>query len=181
MITTDRIILRRWQQSDLVPFADMNADPDVMGFFERPLTREESDKSIERFSNGIEANGFGLWAAELKQDGSFIGFIGLEPVGPELPFGPTVEIGWRLQKRVWGQGLAPEGAKAVLAYGFEECGLMDVVSMTALVNKPSWRVMEKIGMKRDLDGTFDHPKVSDGHAVKRHCLYRISANEFKAL
>jgi len=181
VITTDRMTLRQWQQGDLAPFAEMNADPDVMEFFERPLTREETGKSFKHFSVGIEKNGFGLWAVELRQDGSFIGMIGLEPVGTELPFGPTVEISWRLRQNVWGQGLAPEGASAALAYGFYECGLTDVVSMTALVNKPSWRVMEKIGMTRDMDGTFDHPKVSDGHAVKQHCLYRISASEFKAL
>ncbi len=64
-------------------------------------------------------------------------------------FTPAVEIGWRLAPEFWGQGLAPEGARAALVSGFEELGLGEIVSFTSRANAPSIRMMEKIGMHRD--------------------------------
>ena len=178
MIETQRLILRPWRDEDLEPFAALNADADVMRFFERPFTRTESDHSVERFNSHIETNGYGLWAAELKHDASFVGLLGIQNVGDDLLFGPTVEIGWRLRKDVWGQGLAPEGAVGALQFAFADLKLPEVVSFTAVCNKPSRRVMEKIGMKTDAKEDFDHPRVTAGHALARHCLYRIAAKGF---
>lgn len=178
-VETDRLILRAWREEDLAPFARLNADTEVMRYFERPFTREESDESVKRFTAGIETHGFGLWAAELKLDNSFIGLIGLQGVGSDLFFGPTIEIGWRLQKDVWGQGLAPEGALGALAFAFEEKKVPEVVSFTAACNVPSRRVMEKVGMTTEVSEDFDHPRVTKGHMIERHCLYRLSSADFK--
>ena len=84
-----------------------------------------------------------------------------------------IEVGWRLAPAYWGKGYATEGALAALQFGFEQIGLDEILSMTVLANEPSWRVMERIGMTRDLDGDFDHPRVPDGHRLKRHILYRL--------
>lgn len=177
MLQTDRLHLRQWLPSDREPFARMNADPDVMRFFENPRTRQQSDDTAERLERHIDEHGFGFWAAEVISSGEFVGFIGMEHVASDLPFAPAVEIGWRLDKRFWGQGLAPEGARACLAFGFAYLKLNQVVSFTATTNLPSMRVMEKIGMSRDRNGDFEHPNVSIGSPLRPHVFYRIRATD----
>ena len=73
------------------------------------LTREESDAFADRIEAHFNAHGFGLWAAELRATGEFIGFIGLAVPRFETAFTPCVEIGWRLAQTHWGQGLPPKG------------------------------------------------------------------------
>ena len=84
-----------------------------------------------------------------------------------------------LRPTFWGKGYATEGARAALKFGFEEKALDEILSMTVLENKPSWRVMERIGMTRDLAGDFDHPRVPDGHRLKRHILYRLKRSDWE--
>ena len=93
-------------------------------------------------------------------------------------FTPCVEIGWRLSSQAWNKGYATEAAKAVLKVGFEQFKLQEIVSFTVPENKRSMRVMTKIGMKRDLNRDFDHPKVPDNHPLKRHVLYRITKADY---
>lgn len=177
MLTTDRLVLRQWKHSDRVPFAAMNADTDVMRYFDRPRERAESDATVDRLEGHINEHGYGFWAAELKETGAFIGFIGIEHTPSNLPCSPAVEIGWRLDKRFWGRGLAPEGARASLLFAFSKLQLDEVVSFTAEANEPSMRVMEKIGMKRDKSADFDHPAIPKGHPIRSHVFYRIKCSE----
>ena len=93
MLETERLLLRRWKDSDREPFARMNANPRVMEFFAGCLTREESDQFIDRAESDIENYGFGLFAAEFKETGAFIGFIGLHTTTFQAHFTPAVEIG----------------------------------------------------------------------------------------
>ena len=171
-ITTGRLILRPWRESDLAPFAAMNADPQVMRFFPAPLSPSESDALAERIREHFDRHGFGLYAAELLDTGVFAGYIGLAVPRFQAHFTPCVEIGWRLAREFWNRGLATEGARAVLAYGFEVVALDEVVSFTATANTQSRRVMEKIGMQHDLKDDFDHPAIPEGHPLRRHVLYR---------
>ncbi len=177
MLQTERLKLRQWAPDDLEPFARMNADADVMRYFERPQTLDESQALIARQKEHITQKGYGLWAAERIADNRFIGFIGLADVSSDLPFAAAIEIGWRLDKSVWGQGLAPEGARACLAFAFSALSLGEVVSFTAVTNQPSVRVMEKIGMRRDHSGDFDHPRVGVQSPVRPHVLYRIQVSD----
>jgi 3-dehydroquinate dehydratase/shikimate dehydrogenase len=172
-LQTERLRLRPWQESDFAPFAKMNADPVVRQYFPSLLNREESDVQALSFANAIEERGWGLWAVSLIEDNAFIGFIGLTPVPFEAHFTPAVEIGWRLTPEVWGQGLAVEGAKAALQYGFETLLLHEIVSITTVSNQRSRRVMEKLGMHHDPKDDFDHPKLVSNHPLTRHVLYRI--------
>lgn len=172
MLTTDRLRLRQWREEDLAPFAVLNADPEVMRYFPNTRTRAESNETHDRLYRHIDEHGFGFWAAELLATGQFIGFIGMQHCD-YLPSGPAVEIGWRLDRRFWGQGLAPEGARACLAYAFSNLGLEEVVSFTAHTNTPSMRVMEKIGMSRDTARDFDHPMVEEETGLKPHVFYSI--------
>ena len=173
-LTTDRLLLRQWRDSDREPFAALNADPAVMEHFPKLVSREDSDALVDRASASIADHGWGLWAVEVRATGEFIGFTGLSVPSFEAPFLPGVEIGWRLAKSAWGNGYATEAARAALAYGFGPVDLSEILSFTATTNIPSQRVMQKIGMTRDEDGDFDHPRLPAGHRLQRHVLYRIS-------
>jgi len=173
MLETPRLLLRRWRDADREPFARLNADPRVMEFFPAALSREQSDELADRIEAHFEKHGFGLFAAELRQGGAFIGFIGLWTPDFDAAFTPCVEIGWRLAAEHWSQGLATEGAKEVLRHAFETLRLDEIVSFTAPANLASRRVMEKIGMTRSPADDFDHPRLPAGHPLRRHVLYRI--------
>jgi len=170
-IETPRLLLRAWRPSDREPFASMNADPRVMEFFPACLTRAESDGLVERIEANMRRDGYSFFAAELRQTGEFIGFIGISV--PPFDFMPFDEIGWRLAADYWNQGLATEGARAVLRFAFDELGRDEVVAFTSTINLRSRRVMEKLGMTHDARDDFDHPRVAEGHPLRRHVLYRI--------
>ena len=174
-IETPKLCLRQWRDEDLPLFAKMNANPRVREFFPSLLNREESDASVARFRQSYEQDGFCFFAAELRKTSRFIGFIGMERMPFPLPrvSQDTVEIGWRLTPEVWGQGLATEGARAVLQFAFVQAQLAEVAAFTVPANLPSRRVMEKIGMSRDPEDDFDHPKLPDRHPLRRHVFYRI--------
>jgi RimJ/RimL family protein N-acetyltransferase len=174
-LTTDRLILREWRKADREPFAALNADLRVMEFFPTCLDRAESDAFADRIEAHFARHGFGLWAVELPAIAPFIGFIGLSIPRFQAHFMPCVEIGWRLAHPYWGKGYATEGGKCVLAYGFNQLKLKEIVSFTARVNLRSRAVMERIGMRRDLAGDFDHPALPEGHKLRPHVLYRITA------
>lgn len=176
---SERLRFRRWKDNDRQVFARMNADPEVMEYFPAPLSRDESDRLIDRFEQHTEEKGFGIWAVERKEDGAFIGFIGLLEVSFEADFQGAVEIGWRLDNKFWKRGYATEGAKACLDYGFNALGLSEILSFTATLNQPSETVMQRIGMKKA--GEFDHPKLERGSPLKRHVLYKITAADYAAL
>lgn len=174
-------MLRPWRDEDLVPYAALNADPRVMEHFPSLLTRAQSDASAGKIRGAMEERGFGLWAAELPGVAGFIGFVGLSVPHFQAHFTPCVEVGWRIAHDHWGQGYATEGAEAALAVGFGELGLTEVVAMTVPANARSRRVMEKLGMRRDPEGDFDHPSIAEGHPLRCHVLYRVSAAEAERL
>jgi len=172
-LRTDRLVLRPWRESDLEPFAAMNADLAVMEFLPKVLEREESNALAARFSDHFKERGYGRWAVEVPGVAPFIGFLGLNHVAFEAPFTPCVEIGWRLSREHWGKGYATEAARASLQHGFEQLGLDEIVSFTVPDNVRSRAVMERIGMTRLALEDFDHPVLPEGHRLRRHVLYRI--------
>jgi len=171
-LRTERLLLRQWRDDDLEPFARLNADPEVMEHFPRPLGREESDAFARRSSEHIAAHGWGLWAVEVGATGAFAGYVGLAVPRFEAHFTPAVEIGWRLARGAWGHGYATEAARAALRYAFGPLALDEVVSFTTLGNERSRRVMERLGMTHDPADDFDHPLVDDPR-IRPHVLYRL--------
>ena len=149
-----------------------------MEHFPALLTRSESDTLIARIEAHFAARGFGLWAVAVPGVADFIGFIGLNAPSFTAHFTPCVEIGWRLAAAHWGQGYASEGARAVLAFGFGERGLDEIVSFTVVANTRSRKVMERLGMHHDPADDFDHPALPKGHPLRRHVLYRLSGPEW---
>jgi RimJ/RimL family protein N-acetyltransferase len=173
---TARLAFRVWQERHRAPFGAMNADPQVMRYFPSLQSQQQSDASVDMWLQQFAEQGWSNWAVELKSSGIFIGFIGLTAPQRPLPFSPCVEIGWRLTPTAWSQGFATEGARACLRLGFERLGLTEIVSFTALLNRPSIAVMERIGM-RNADADFLHPALASGHELGPHCLYRIRKGE----
>src|SRR6201981_4267352 len=177
-LRTERLILREWNEADREPFARMNADRRVMEYLGEPMSRKRSDEVADRIEAHFRTRGFGLCAAELDESGDFIGFIGLAVPTFEAAFTPCVEIGWRLAAEYWGAGLATEGAREIVRYAFEELGLPELVSLTAIGNERSRRVMAKLGMTHNAAENFEHPKLPAGHPLRRHVLYRLTREKW---
>ena len=165
---TTRLILRQWQESDIVPIAEMNSDLEVMKYFPKTLSFNETLEMYNSFKNS--KNDFRFSPAEEKISGKFIGFVGLN-IPSYMP--TSVEIGWRLQKEFWEKGLASEAAKKWLEIGFGEYGLDEIISFTAKQNIKSQEVMKRIGMKRDEKRDFFHPKIPKDHPLAFHVFYAL--------
>ena len=170
IIETDRLILRLWKSEDLPLFTEMNKDPRVMRYFPAILTDKQTESFYNRIQSEFERNGWGLYAVELKSNGTFIGYVGLHEIGFDADFTPGVEIGWRLATDFHNQGLATEAAKEVLKLARQN-GLQRLYSFTTKQNAPSERVMQKIGMTKV--GEFEHPNLSTDSPLRTHVLYQI--------
>lgn len=178
VIRTERLILRPWKKEDFEAFARLNADPRVMEFFPGVLSRKESDQFLQSICKAMESQGWGFWAVSLPHAADFIGYVGLAHVNIAADFTPAVEVSWRFAYEFWNKGYATEGALAALKYGFENLLLDEIVAFTVVNNMRSRRVMEKIGMWHDENNDFDHPKLPEGHLLRRHVLYRIRTGHF---
>ncbi|GAA4901389.1 GNAT family N-acetyltransferase [Streptomonospora salina] len=176
-LRTPRLVLRGWRDADREPFAQLNADPEVMAHFPAVLTRAESDTRADRIEADLAEHGFGLWALEVAATGAFIGFAGLNPARFPAHFTPAVEVGWRLARHAWGYGYATEAARAAVAFGFDRCGTEEIVSFTSRTNVRSQAVMRRLGMRCDSADDFDHPQLPAGHRLTPHVLYRLSADD----
>ena len=172
LFTSERLGFRNWQEKDKVPFYKMTSDKEVMEYFPNTLTKKESDDLIKKLSNHYLKNGYTFFAVDVLKTKQFIGFIGLVNAEIETDFTPCIEIGWRLQKESWNNGFATEGAKRCLKFAFEVLKAKEIYSYTALDNKKSENVMQKIGMQKQ--GTFEHPLLEDGHWLKTELYYKIS-------
>lgn len=179
ILETPRLVLRNWRPDDRDLFREINRDPKVMELFPFRRTPEEADAMMQRMRAMIDETGLGCYAVELKQNAEPVGFCGLSKpdLAPILPEA-TVEIGWRLATRFWGQGYITEAAAALIEFGFATKGLSEIVSFAVKDNRRSIAVMDRLGMCRDPDGDFDHPRVPDSQPhLKRHVLYRIRRPE----
>lgn len=168
-LRTDRLLLRQWRESDVLPWATMNADPLVREFFPQAMTYEQSAGSVAEFHHELATRGWGWWALEVVATGEFIGFAGLDPVDDELPF-DGIEVGWRLARAAWGHGYATEAGHACLDHGFDVLGRPEILALTAVGNLRSRAVMHRLGMTYDPADDFEDPTV-DG-PLRHSVLYR---------
>ena len=187
-LTTERLILRPWLESDLAAFVALGQDEAVMRYFPQLLSAAQSLEFAQKIRQRFADNGWGFWPVQCQRSQQFIGFVGLNRPQIQLPFmetcpekaeTPCIEIGWRLASQYWGQGLAPEAANAALDFAFTQLQLDEVVSFTATSNLPSQRVMQKIGMSQR-QANFLHPSVPAEHPLCEHVLYNITRNEWLA-
>jgi RimJ/RimL family protein N-acetyltransferase len=176
MITTERLILRRWRPEDGEPFAAMMADPEVGYWLGGTRTRDVALSDIERWDAVIARDGFGFFALERKVDGAFLGAAALLVLPADRPPGPCHELGWRLARDAWGFGYATEAARALLDEGFGRLNLPEIRAFTAETNIRSRAVMERLGMRRDASRDFDHPALAPDHPLSRHVVYIATAD-----
>jgi RimJ/RimL family protein N-acetyltransferase len=181
-ISTERLILRNWEDRDRDLFFRINSDDRVMEFFPFRRDRTQSDAMLDRLRHGIALDGYGFSAVEIAETGQCIGFAGIHAaeIEPVVPPG-SIEIGWRLAPEFWGFGYVTEAAEAMLRFGFETHGFREIISFAVWNNVRSIAVMERIGMRRDFAADFDHPRIPDTHpALKRHVLYRLPRDDWRA-
>lgn len=168
-----RLTLRPWRAEDLDPLFAINGDAESMRHFPAVMTREESDAWAARLQAHFGAHGWGFWVAEERVSGTFAGVVGLMHIPWEARFTPAVEVGWRIAPALRRRGYAEEAARAALDFGFGRLGLREIVAFTVPANEPSWRLMERLGMRAD--GAFEHPRLPPRHPLQRHLLYRLAA------
>jgi RimJ/RimL family protein N-acetyltransferase len=185
ILTTDLLILRTWDISDIPLMAEISSDPLVMQHFPAIQDFAATQALVESIHQQYEKFGYALYAVEIKNTHEFIGFVGLSHPYYEIPNFkpqglPIVEIGWRLSSKFWGKGYATEAAKAVLHYAFIELNLKEIISFTTVANTQSRRVMEKIGLHHSEKDDFDHPKLPDNSPLKRHVLCRLTIKDYES-
>lgn len=173
ILETQRLYLREWKDEDKTVFTEINADPRVMEFLGDAWSPQWSHDWADMKARQMKERGYGLYAVEIRENGKFIGFCGLQDVNFDAPFTPAVEIGWRLAREHWGKGYATEAATTVIRHAFATLGMEGLVSFTVPENKRSRRVMEKIGMTHCPQEDFVHPMVAAGSRLAGHVLYRL--------
>lgn len=168
-IETERLVLRAWTDADRAAFWQMACDAEVMRH-NPPQDREDCEAAVDLMMAMQAEHGHCFWALESREDGAPLGFCGVVP-----PREPTfeVEIGWRLPRHAWGQGLALEAARASLDWAWANLDCEAIVAITVPDNARSRQLMERLGMVHCPDEDFDEPPNDDGDAGERHVLYRI--------
>ncbi|KAA3600851.1 MAG: N-acetyltransferase [Calditrichaeota bacterium] len=170
LFKSERLGFRLWLEEDSIPFAKMNSDSEVMEFFPKTLTLEESNHLVKKIKSMFSQYEYGLYAVDELETGEFIGFIGFWFTSFESYFTPALEIGWRIRREKWFKGYATEGGKRCLKFGFETLNFSEICSLTSKINLKSEKVMQKIGMVK-ID-EFDHPKIQGDNKLKKHVLYK---------
>jgi RimJ/RimL family protein N-acetyltransferase len=148
ILTTPRLTLRSWRETDRDAFAAMHADPEVMADLGGPIDRAASDAKLDHYIGALRANGFGRLAIE-DERGAFAGYAGIMRREQGPPLGTHVEIGWRLARAAWGKGYATEAAAAALRDVFDRTSLTEIISYTSADNARSQAVMARLGLERD--------------------------------
>lgn len=178
-LSTDRLILREWRDSDLPSLYQMVSDPDVMEFFPSVLSEIEAQDFLKTIQDKMHQYSWGMWACELKSTQEVIGFVGLNIPQDDFDFNPCVEIGWRLRKEFWHQGLAQEAAREALKFGFTELNLYKIVAFTTVTNIPSQALMQRLNMIKN-EKHFNHPRLAEDHPLAEHVLYELTKNSWLA-
>jgi len=171
LITTDRLGLRGWEESDLELAYKMCSNERVMEFFPRCLTLHENKNFIDRMKTHHNQYGFCYFAVDRLDTNSFIGFIGLMHQTYETGFDPFIDLGWRLLPEAWGKGFASEGAQACVDFAFSKLDLPQLFAIAPKLNKKSQRVMQKIGMQEYTH--FKHPKIEESNPLSKCVAYKI--------
>lgn len=178
-LKTDRLLLRQWREEDSPIFAELNADPRVMEFYPNLLSCQESNAAAAKFKSLIKQNGWGFWAVETISECTFIGLVGLHKPTYKLPFGPCVEIGWRVASAYWGKGYATEAAGACLDFAFDKLALPEVFSFASVGNIKSQAVMERLSMV-NMQANFDHPTIPPNSPLREHVVYKIDVQRWRS-
>jgi RimJ/RimL family protein N-acetyltransferase len=167
-LQTDRLILRMLRESDFDAYAEMCADPEVMRYLGdgQPLARPMAWRKLAMMVGHWSLRGYGLWAAEERPSGVFVGYVGFwNPEG-----WPGFELGWTLRRSFWGRGYATEAARTALQFAFTELKQPHVISLIHPDNAASIRVAQRLGERR-----VDATEVMGNRVL----VYRITREEWE--
>jgi RimJ/RimL family protein N-acetyltransferase len=153
MILTRRTCLRPFRDSDRRGFRALVQDAAVMADQGGPMRTDEADAKLDGYMLAWERFGCSRMALE-THDGEFLGYVGTMAHATDHPLGAHHDIGWRLVRASWGQGLASEAAKAALADGFSRLRLSEVLAYTEATNLRSIKLMQRLGLSRDASRDF---------------------------
>jgi RimJ/RimL family protein N-acetyltransferase len=170
-IRTERLFLQPVSARDLDQIATLFADARVMATLGGTTTRESCDAWLARKIESWRVYELGPFV--VRQDGGFVGLVGLSRGDFDAGFTPGIEIAWRLAFDHWGKGYATEAARAVVRDAFDRLGLTEIVAVTTPNNPRSRRVMERLGMVHSPSETFEHPRVPEGNPLRTHIVYRL--------
>ena len=145
ILETERLLLRELTPGDFDAMLAIFGDADTMRYYPQPYSREMLAAALQRQFKSYAENGYGLWALILKGENTFIGDCGL--LHQEVDGAEELEVGYHINRQYWGQGFAPEAAKACFDYGFQVLGRNRMISMIRPENLPSRRVAEKNGLR----------------------------------
>jgi len=171
-LETKNLLLRQWKEEDLEAYAKLTSSKEIMKYFPRTLTREQSDKAARKFQKLLEERSWGFWAVEEKSSGQFIGYAGLHAPATKFPFSPCIEIAWRMQDKYWDNGYVLEAGRVIIRAAFEIFALDEVVYFSSLKNLKGEKLASALNMKKE-DENFNHPFVELEHELSEHYLYRI--------
>jgi len=170
--TSARIGFRLWEEKDLENLHTLCSNVRVMEHFPSPLDKEQTEHFLHRLMKVYNETKTCYYAVESLSTSAFMGFIGVTYQDYEAPCCPAFDIGWRLLPDFWGKGYATEGAKRSMEYAFEHLDLEHIMAVCTSTNKPSERVMQKIGMQKK--GSFKHPKLVNYPALETCIWYSIT-------
>ena len=171
MIETKRLRLRSWDDRDRDAYHAIKQDARVMATLGLRQSRAESDATLDRLIAFEAEHGHTFWAMERRSDRRLLGYAGLLRGPDGSPIAGELEVGWGLASRHWGRGYAREAAEAVLAWAWANTDRPRVAAITTPGNRRSWGLMERLGMRRDPRGDFDHPALAHGDPLRRHITY----------
>jgi RimJ/RimL family protein N-acetyltransferase len=171
MIETDRLLLRRFRETDRAAFAAIVADPEVADWLGG--ARVQAPAYFDTMGAFWAEHGYGALGIERKADGAVVGRVGLRrvPMAWRHPMSGEVEVGWMLARPAWGHGYASEAAAAMLPWGFETLNVPVIHSWTAAGNHRSQAVMRRIGMTRAAHLDFDQPDTPPDDPLHRVVVY----------
>lgn len=178
VLRTERLQLRRWQESDHLPYIEMNRDHETMAYYPTILEPMQVLSCIEASERNFDQYGFSFWAVEHRDTREFVGCVGLDMY--TLPNGQeTVAISWQLARKFWDLGYGQESAQAVIDYGFETLDIPEIVAVAPEVNGRSVRLARKLGFSRDLWHNIEEPAWPQGHPCRQQSLYRITRQHLR--
>ena len=172
VMETERLVLRPFRREDVVLYAAISADPEVMRYLGGPRDPAYTEEQMADSNGTLRRTGAGMVAVERRDDGAFVGAVGLSVV-PWFP--DDLQLGWRLVPQHWGHGYATEAARAWLAHGFEVLGWDRLTAMADVPNLRSLAVMERLGMRRlhEVDLTEDGERF-------RVALHELTRDDWRA-
>ncbi len=176
-LSTLRLILRHWRDDDMAPYMAMTADADGMKHLGGIKTAAEATDTAAKYKAHFAEHGYGFWVIEVPGLTHFAGIAGLKHGDIDIPAipAPWIEIGWQLVHDHWGHGYATEAAQAALNHGLREHHIPEVIAFTAVDNKRSRRVIDRLGMIYDPKADFDYPTLAATDPTRRRVVYRVQA------